>query len=70
MKKVLWEDEGNVERGVMDIIYITFVNLMAEDSFIRGAYDFRNILFPIESQILSYFTLITYTYVRQFITDK
>lgn len=63
MEKVVWEDEGNVERGVMGVIYITFVNLMAGDSFIRGAYDFRATLFPIESQILSYFTLITYTYL-------
>lgn len=37
MKKVLWKDVGNIERGVMAIIYITFVNLISEDTFEEGA---------------------------------
>lgn len=46
MKKVLREDEGNVERGVMGIIYIAFANLMSEDMFKQGAYDFRTTRLP------------------------
>lgn len=53
MKKVLWKYVGNIERGFIAIIYITFVNLISEDMFEQRELGFQMTQFPIELQILS-----------------